>query len=150
MKDQETAAYTLALLRSLQFSGVKFVRYFALDACGNVRCKVRPVDSLLSKGTLKDQVAIAAVCFAGLPFYADSMIEGTGMTATHVLKVQPDLSSLRILPYAPKTALVMGNAFDQNTNNPSSYCTRGLLQRVLREAAEKCNTAFVSFLFVLA
>lgn len=91
---------------------------------------------------MSDQVSIAAVCFAGLPYYADFMQQGTGMTARHVLKVQPDLSSLRILPYAPKTALVMGNALDQYTNQPSPYCTRGLLQRVLREAAEKHNTTF--------
>lgn len=144
MSGHEIEAYSVALLRSLQFSGVKFLRFFALDACGNVRCKVRPVDALLSRRTLVDQVSIAAVCFAGLPFYADMMVEGTGMNARNVLKVQPDLSSLRVLPYAPKTAVVMGDAFDQFNNEPSPYCTRGLLQRVIKEAAEKFNTAFVS------
>ncbi len=146
MSDPEIAAYSLALLRSLQFNGVKFVRYFALDVCGNIRCKARPIDFLLSKGIFHDQVAIAAVCFAGLPYYADFLIEGTGMDAKNVLKVQPDMSSFRILPYAPKTALVMGYVMDPSTNEISQLCTRGLLKNVVRHAAQKHNTAFVSYL----
>jgi hypothetical protein len=102
----QDSAYATALLRSLQFSGVQFLRYFTVDVCNNVRCKVKPVDHLLKAGngvvTLENQVSIASVCYAGLPFYADSMIAGTGMDARNVLTIQPDLNSFRILPYAKR------------------------------------------------
>merc|ERR1712232_155947 len=71
----------------------------------------------------------------------------TGLDATTVQMVQPDLNSFRILPYAPKSALVMGNLFEQNNSNsspnePSPLCARGLLRKVVQEAAEKHNIAF--------
>ena len=150
-QEDVSSAYATALLRSLHFSGVKFLRYFTVDACNNVRCKAKPVDHLLlqngtsaSAVTLEEQVSIAEVCYAGLPYYADYMVEGTGITAQNVVKIQPDLQSFRILPYAPKSAIVMGNLIDQYRNEPSPLCTRGLLGKVVREAKEKHYIAFVS------
>ena len=143
-----SSAYATALLRSLQFSGVKFLRYCTVDACNNIRCKAKPVDQLLlskhGRVTLNDQVSIAEICHAGLPYYGDAMVEGTGLTAKKVLILQPDLHSFRILPYAPKSAIVMGYSIDQFTNEPSPYCTRSLLRKVVRDAREQHNTAFVS------
>jgi glutamine synthetase len=148
-KETQESAYATALLRSLHFSGVQFLRYFTVDVNNNVRCKVKPVDHLLKNAnatttTLDSQASVAEVCFAGLPYYSDFMIDGTGMNARNVLKIQPDLGSFRILPYAPKSALVMGNLLDQYSDEPSPLCTRGLLSRVVQEAAEKHNIAFVS------
>lgn len=150
---EPSSAYATALLRSLHFSGVQFLRYFTVDVCNNVRCKVKPVGHLLQnqKG-LEGEVSIASVCYAGLPYYADYMIANeTGLDATTVQTVQPDLNSFRILPYAPKSALVMGNLFEQHNSNsssnePSPLCARGLLRKVVQEAAEKHNIAFVSTL----
>jgi glutamine synthetase len=151
------SAYTTALLRSLQSAGVKFLRYFAVDVCNTVRCKAVPIDHLLRNShdittmtstrtkttTLNCQVSIAQVCFAGLPSYADNVIEGTGFDAKHVLVIQPDLFSLCILPYAPKTALVLGTLHDQSSGSLSPLCTRGLLANVVRDAASRINLAFV-------
>lgn len=134
-----------ALLRSLQFNGVKFLRFASLDATGNIRAKVRPIDSLLKQhsSSLNDQTSIATVCFAGLPYYADMMIPGTGLDAKDVCKIKPDLNSFRILPYAPKTAMVMGYIMNQYSNESSEFCCRAILQRVIQEAADKYNIAFV-------
>ena len=118
-----------------------------MDACGTIRCKATPIEVILAKKTFQNQVSVAAVCIAGLPTYADMMIAGTGMDAKNVLKLQPDMSSLRILPYASKTAMIMSYAVDQYTNTISPLCTRGLLKRVVEEAAQKYNTAFVSTSF---
>ena len=141
-----SSAYTTALLRSLRFAGVQFLRYYSVDACNNVRCKAKIVDRLLrdNESSLNNQVSIAEVCHAGLPYYADAMVDGTGMTAKNVLILQPDLNSFRILPYAPKSAAVFGNSVDQFTNEASSLCTRSLLGRVVREAREEHNIVFVS------
>lgn len=141
---QEERAATTALIRSMQFSGVQFLRYTTVDACNNIRSKAKPVQQLIRSNatSLNDQVSIAAVCFAGLPHFADYMIEGTGMDAKHVLTVQPDLGTFRNLPYAPKTATVIGNLVDQYTNQPSDLCTRTLLRGVVQRAAEQHNIAF--------
>lgn len=145
LSTMDESGFTVALLRSLQFSGVKFLRYFVIDAFGNTRCKVRPIDDLLRQGhgvSLRHQASIAAVCFAGLPFYADVMVHGSGMDAKNVLTIEPDMNSLRILPYAPKSAIVIGDALDQYTNAASPLCTRSVLKRVIREAEEKHNVSF--------
>lgn len=144
---EQESAYATALLRSLQFSKVKFLRYFTIDLYNNVRCKVKPVDQLLrlqSKRTLNHQLSIAEVCYGGLPYSADVMVPGTGLNARNVLTIQPDLLSFRNLPYAPKSALVMGNLVDQYTGEQSPLCTRSLLRRLLHEAKEKHNLGFVS------
>lgn len=136
------AAYTAALLRSLKGGGVKFLRYTAVDSAGNVRAKIKPVDYLLKaqkrnrnreSSIMNQQVSIAAICFAGLPSYGDVMVEGTGLTAENVLTLQPDLSSLRILPHAPQTARIMTTLNDQYTDAPSPLDTRGLLQRLVQD-----------------
>jgi glutamine synthetase len=144
MNNFQESAYATALLRSLEFQGVQFLRFVTVDACNNIRCKVRPIAHLLKQKTLENQVSVAAVCYAGLPYYADLMIAGTGMDARNVLILQPDLNSFRNLPYAPKTAMVMANVKDQYTNEPSPLCPRSLLQTVLQTAAEKYNIGFVS------
>ena len=157
-KDHDaTSAYATALLRSLHFSGVQFIRYCTVDAFNNIRCKGKPVEHLLlqQRGTsdgstssgLEGQVGIAEVCYAGLPYYVDTAIDGTGMTAANVLILQPDLYSFRILPYSPKSAVVMGNSVDQyDAQKPSPFCCRSLLGRVVREAKEQHNIAFVSLI----
>lgn len=138
-----TSAYTTALLRSLKFAGVQFLRYYTVDACNNIRAKAKPIDRLLRDNeSLDNQVSIAEVCYAGLPHYADFMIDGTGMNAKNVLIVQPDLNSFRILPYAKKSAVVFGNSIDQFTNEPSPLCTRSVLGKVVNEAREEHNIVF--------
>ena len=139
-RKDEKSAYATALLRSLQFSGVKFLRYFTVDICNNIRCKVKPVDQLLKSETLDNQVSVAECCYGGLPPSADILIEGTGMmSARNVLTIQPDLQSFRNLPYAPTSAVVIGNLIDQYNNEPSPLDTREVLSRMVRYAAEKYN-----------
>lgn len=142
-KSELSSAYATALLRSLQFSGVKFLRYCTVDASNNIRCKVKPVDQLLQQGRgIENQVSIADCCYAGLPIYADIIVDGTGLTAANVSILQPDLSSFRILPYAPTSAMVLGNSFDQYTNEPSNLCTRTVLSKVVKQAKEQHNISF--------
>ena len=156
--------YQAAILRSLRAAGVKFLRYAAVDAFNTIRCKTVPLSYALgllpsrtlrnskdsSRGPLENLVSIAEVCFAGLPPHADVPVPESKLSACNVLTLQPDLSSLRILPYSPCTAMVMCNAHNQQTNELSPLCTRGLLQRMLfaaRESAgiELCVGAEIEF-----
>ncbi|KAL3928940.1 MAG: hypothetical protein SGBAC_012423 [Bacillariaceae sp.] len=71
------------------------------------------------------------------------MTPGTGLNARNVLTIQPDLASFRNLPYAPKSALIMGNLMShQHTGEQSPLCTRSLLQWVVQDAKETHNIGF--------
>eukprot|EP00934_Nitzschia_sp_Nitz4_P008597 Nitzschia sp. Nitz4//scaffold280_size24494//7710//9206//NITZ4_008391-RA/size24494-snap-gene-0.36-mRNA-1//1//CDS//3329545588//8587//frame0 len=138
-------AYTTALLRSLQFSGVKFIRYLMVDSSNNIRAKVKPIDFLLRKQALLDnQASIAKVCVAGMTSYEDSVVPGTGLSAKDYLVLQPDISTFRILPYAPTTAVVMANLKEpfSNGGGRSSLDTRHILQAVMDKAAAEHQIEF--------
>jgi ureidoacrylate peracid hydrolase len=138
---------TLAMLRALQFAGVVFLRFMAVDAYNSIRCKAVPLDHLIQQGggNLDYQVAIAQVCFAGLPSYGDTVLEETGLDAKKVLTLRPDPGTLRILPYGTKTAVVFGTAHEIGDKSLlSPLCTRGLLLRVMQSARDY-GIGFVSF-----
>ncbi|KAL9187947.1 hypothetical protein ACHAXT_006325 [Thalassiosira profunda] len=154
-RDAGLQACHAALLRSLRAAGVQFLRFATVDAFNTPRCKAVPIDRLLAQppdrtqprtsnaaSPLDNPVSIAEICFAGLPSHADAPVEGTGLTAKNVLALHPDFASLRVLPYAPRTAVVMCTAHDQRTKELSPLCTRGLLERVLQEAREGMQIEF--------
>ena len=138
-----------AIVRSLRAANVQFIRYAIVDAYNTIRCKSVPLDRAFAQlpsrthkystgasndGPLDVPVSIAEVCFAGLPTHADVPVPAANLSACNVLTLRPDLSSLRVLPYAPRTAMVMCTAHNQRNNELSPLCTRGLLERVLHEA----------------
>lgn len=145
-----------AILRSLRAAGVKFLRYTIVDAYNTIRCKLVPlnhtmamlpsrnqrISTAFSTPPMDNPVSIAEVCFAGLPTHADVPVASSNLTARNVLTLQPDFASLRVLPYAPHTAMIMCTAHNQQTKELSPLCTRGLLERVLYEARERMGVEF--------
>jgi len=133
----------IALIRALQYANVKLLRFVALDAAGQLRCKATPVAFLqrhpekLAKG-----VCFAQVCFAGLPSFGDVMQVDSGLTAAGTVTVRPDLSTLRLIPYAPDSALVLGRLYSEEDECVSDLCCRSLLQRVVEEARREHNVKF--------
>lgn len=140
--EQVVDATNTALLRALKSAGVQFVRYVTVDSSNNTRSKAVPLKRLLKSNKLDNQVTIAEVCYGGLPAYSDAMVSGSTVDARRVLVVKPDMSTLQVLPYASKTAMVMGSVHDAHTNKVSSLCTRGLLARVLETGANNHAIAF--------
>ena len=63
-----------------------------------------------SKAPLDNPVSIAKMCFADLPSYADVPVPVSNLSVRNVLTLQPDFSSLRILLYAPSTAMITHTA----------------------------------------
>jgi glutamine synthetase len=146
--------YSVALLRSLKYAGIKFLRYMIVDMCNNVRCKAVPIDHLLREDGISDgvvlsssldhQVSIAIASCAGVPFDQDVVVLESGIDAKQVLPVKPDLLTLRPLPYSPKTALVLGTLHDQYSGSISDLCTRGLLKRVIQDLGANYDLECVS------
>lgn len=135
-------AANIALLRALKVAGVLFIRYIAVDTSNNIRCKAVPLKRLRSSNKLDYQVSIAEACFGGLPAYGDAVIPDSTVNASRVLIVKPDLSTIRVLPYAFKTAMVIGSVYDPSDHSISPLCSRGLLARVLETAAARHGIAF--------
>lgn len=144
-------SYQMALLRSLRAAGVKFLRYATVDAYNTIRCKIIPLaHARLLQGDgkssavlpMKSPTSIAEVCFAGLPAHADALVASSKLSAKNVLTLEPDFTSLRVLPYASKTAMIMCTAHNQRTGELSPLCTRGLLERVLQEASRDMGVQF--------
>jgi len=145
-----------AILRSLRAAGVKFLRYTVVDAFNTIRCKTVPISHAMTKlpsrtqknsamklcRPLDNATYQAEICFAGLPSHADIIVPASNLTGRNVLTLQPDFSSLRILPYAPQTAMVMCTGHNQRTKELSPLCNRGLLERVLQEARDGLGVEF--------
>jgi glutamine synthetase len=136
--DEALIASSTALLRSLSFAKVKFLRYFTLDIGGNVRCKVIPIAFLRKcPSRLLEGVAIVKVSIGGMPSYADLILPESGLTAAGTLMLRPDLETLRVLPYSPDSAIVLGLLHEDDAT--CNVCCRSFLQRTVRDLLDKHN-----------
>jgi len=167
--DRQAEGMAEALLHALQTAGVQFLRYAATDVNNCIRTKAVPIDRILrhynsnisgvdgnaSSGdnnyhliALSNKVSLAKVCIAGLPTYADVVLPSTKIDSKDVLYVRPDWRTLRVLPYAPRSAMVMGTLHEQMTDGSSGtgqlseFCTRGMLLRLLDSAKEDLGLGF--------
>ncbi|KDQ20092.1 hypothetical protein BOTBODRAFT_125649 [Botryobasidium botryosum FD-172 SS1] len=133
-------------LATLKESGVRFVRLTWVDFGNCVRYKILPLkhfEKLVAsaRGGFTVTVAIMGAVFL-------TVAEGVTVVGEYVWK--PDLSTLRLAPYADGHATVLGN-FTRETANSAGQresheidlCPRGILRRVV-ESAKK--TAGVDFL----
>lgn len=133
----------LALQRALKKAQVKFLRYQVLDIANAIRCKVIPLSSpILRENSIADvRVQIATVCVGGNPSFADAPAENCGLDAKGCLSIVPDMSTMRILPYAPSSALLIGDLVDAD-GSISPLCCRSLLRSVLQHAKDQHDMAF--------
>lgn len=138
----EKRSYVGAILRSLRQAGVKFLRFQGLDAGNAVRVKAVPLDFIQKTCDLDNQVSIAEVVFGGLPSFGDCLQEASGLDASSLLRLVPDIDTLRILPYAAKSATFLCSLRDAVTKDRSELCCRSLLQRIVQNAKENHNIAF--------
>jgi glutamine synthetase len=140
-QSSQVSGAIMALLNTLNYANVKFIRFAALDISNSIRTKVVPVKRLLIEG-MEGQVLIANVCIGGLPAFADQMIPETGIDAKDSLILKPDLRTFRILPYSSTSGMIFGTMHDQRTGQLSEFCTRGILQRVLETATRRYGIGF--------
>eukprot|EP00977_Amphora_coffeiformis_P003152 scaffold586_cov155-Amphora_coffeaeformis.AAC.13 len=138
----ERKAYIRAILRSLRHAGVKFLRFQALDAGNAVRVKAVPLAFIEKSYDLDSQVAMAEVVFGGLPSFGDYLQEASGLDASKVLRLIPDIDTLRILPYATRSATMLCTLHDSIANDHSDLCCRSFLQKIVQEAKSEHNIAF--------
>jgi ureidoacrylate peracid hydrolase len=95
----------LAILKTLSFARVKFLKYLTMDASNAIQSVVVPIDSLKQQGSLNYPLGD--------------------------LEFQPDPASLQFV--SPTTAVMFGTLLQKEEDGlPSDHCTRHLLNRVVR------------------
>ena len=90
---------------------------------------------------------MAQVVFGGLPRFADSIQTDSGLDASQVVRLIPDISTLYILPYAchnttKQSASLLCTLHNPITQQPSEFCCRSILARVVAYAQTVHNVAF--------
>ncbi len=117
-------------LKKLKSSNTKFVRILWCDNANIIRGKA------LHMGALKEEhirygVGISAGQQA-VPVMFDGVMAGSGLGPVGEVRLVPDWSSLRPLPYAPGHARVMGDMMQKGKEWPC--CSRFFLKKIIKEA----------------
>lgn len=118
-----------ALSKSLETSGIRFVRVLWCDNANIIRGKA------IHKGALNHHlehgVGISAAQQA-IPVMYDAVVPQSGLSPVGEVRLVPDWSSLVVLPYAPGHARVIGDMVKDNI--PWSLCPRNFLKQMIAEA----------------
>lgn len=116
--------------KTLEQAGIKFVRILWCDNANIIRGKAVHLD-LLDRDYFNYGVGISAGQ-QGVPVMYDAVIPETGLTPVGEVRLVPDWSTLKILPYAPANARVMGNMVFKG--EPWAMCPRNFLRRSIASA----------------
>jgi glutamine synthetase len=119
------------LAKRLQKNAIQFVRILWCDNANIIRAKAFHTDFLSEHQT--QGIGISAAQQA-IPVLYDAVVPNSGLSPVGEAWLQPDWSTLNILPYSLGHARVMGDLMFQG--QPWAYCPRGFLKRMLAQAEE--------------
>jgi glutamine synthetase len=122
-----------AILTSLDRAKVKFVRILWCDNGNVIRGKAVHTQRL--PVYFKQGVGIAAAQQAIPVMYDAAPARDSGLTPVGEIRLVPDWDTLKILPYAPNHAAVMGDMYRED--KPWSCCPRHFLKRAIAQAAKE-------------
>jgi len=133
--------------KQLEEAGVQWVRILWCDHANVIRAKAAHV-SLMDEG-LPQGVGIS-VAQQALPVMYDAVAPNSGLGPVGEAQLVPDWSTLKLLPYAPSQAQVMGNMLVGG--QPWEHCPRQYLRdqiRALAASGLSANAAFENEFFLL-
>ncbi|KAH9477666.1 Protein fluG [Psilocybe cubensis] len=127
--------------------GVKYVRIQWVDLTNNIRFRVLPL-AYFHK-ILQTPRPGTSLTKAVLGIVFITVVDGFSPTGEYVYAV--DLSTLRLCPYAPGHASVMGwfeekepvAGVEGHRSVEVDLCPRTILRRVVEKAEQRCNTQFL-------
>lgn len=134
------------LYHLLRSAGADFVRVLWCDHASLIRAKA---SYLKSPEDLAAGVSIAAAQQA-LPVMADSVVSGSGLGPVGDVRLVPDLTTLRLVPYVPGHAQVIGDMHDGE--GPWEQCPRDYLRQqvgALSRSGVDVRVAFESEFYLL-
>lgn len=116
------------LLAGLETAGVRYLRVLWCDNANLIRAR-----SVRVRGLAEVSVDISAGQMA-LPVMGDTVVAGAGLGPVGEARLVPDWSTLKVLPYAPGEAQVIGDL--QQDGRAWAHCPRAFLRaQVARLAA---------------
>ncbi len=139
-----------SLINDLRQDNIRFVRIVWCDNANIIRAKAAHIDSL--DMFIENGVGIT-VAQQALPVMGDSVVPETGLGPVGEVRLMPDWSTLKRLPYAPRHALVLSDMVAGPERTPWSLCPRNFLRRqVAALAAEGLHIkmAFENEFFLLS
>lgn len=108
---------------------VKLVRIIYVDASGQHRCRIIPFKRF-NDVIKKNGVGLSAICMA-IPSYGDCPADGSNLSAVGEIRLLPDLSTKRTIPWLEHEEMVMGDMCIR-PGEAWEYCPREALRRVSR------------------
>ena len=126
--------------KTLQQAGIEFVRILWCDNANIIRGKA--VHREMLSHYFSQGVGIS-MGQQGVPVMYDAVIPETGLSPVGEVRLVPDWSTLKLLPYSPSHASVMGNMVING--EPWALCPRNFLMRTI--AAAKCQKLLVKAAF---
>ena len=142
--DQAATRTTAGILSELDAAGVRYLRVLWCDNANIIRARavrVRPLGEV--------SVRISSGQMA-LPVMGDNVVPGSGLGPVGEAELVPDWNTLRLLPYAPGEAAVIGNL--EQRGLPWQHCPRAFLREQIARLAElglKAQSAFENEFYLL-
>lgn len=111
--------------------GVQFVRVLWCDNGNVIRAKAIHIGALARHWQSGVGLSMAQ---QAVPVMADAPAAGSGLGPVGEVWLVPEWSTLKLLPYAPSHARVIGNMVKDG--QPWPWCPRNFLQRMVQAAAK--------------
>ena len=124
----------------LKHQGIEFVRVLFCDNANIIRGKAFHLETLAEHWRSGVSIAVAQ---QAIPVMYDVVTPATGLTPVGEAWLVPDWSTLKILPYAPTHASVLGEMY--RFGEPWSCCPRNFLKRAIAFAADLGFTVKAAF-----
>ena len=124
----------------LKHQGIEFVRVLFCDNANIIRGKAFHLETLAEHWRSGVSIAVAQ---QAIPVMYDVVTPATGLTPVWEAWLVPDWSTLKILPYAPTHASVLGEMY--RFGEPWSCCPRNFLKRAIAFAADLGFTVKAAF-----
>uniref|UniRef100_A0A803QZE4 GS catalytic domain-containing protein n=2 Tax=Cannabis sativa TaxID=3483 RepID=A0A803QZE4_CANSA len=121
---------------NIALSGIRLVRILWVDASGQQRCRVVP--SARFQDTIQRNGVGLAFAAMGMPSFTDGPVEESKLTATGEMRLVPDLSTRKIIPWETREEMVLADMC-LKPGEPWEYCPREALRRVSKILKEEFN-----------
>ncbi|CAN1275941.1 Protein fluG [Linum perenne] len=108
-------------------TGISFVRVIWVDTSGQHRCRAIPAKRF-NDVVKRNGVGLTFACM-GMPSYIDAPADGSNLTGTGEIRLMPDLSTKRKIPWMEKEEMVLAD-MHLKPGQPWEYCPREALRRV--------------------
>ncbi|XP_050228434.1 protein fluG [Mercurialis annua] len=117
-------------------SGVSLVRIIWTDACGQHRCRVVPIKRF-NNVVKKNGIGLTFACMAMISA-VDGPADETNLTGVGEIRLIPDLSTKRRLPWMKQEEMVLAD-MHLRPSEPWEYCPREVLRKVSKVLQDEFN-----------